>query len=477
MSNKVTGNLTKKDIIFKDIVANSITGVFLHQKGRYVYVNKKFADLHGYSVKELLGIEYLALVHPEDKESIKKLVSKELDGKVRSARQEVRRIRNDGTTIWCEMMTKGIQYKGNPAIMGNVIDITFRKHAEQALRENEERYRELVETSPVGISILIQEKAVYVNNTLAKMVNFKPEEIIDRPLMNFVHPDDRHIVRERIDSLKTGKRTVTSTYRLIRSDLKEVFVEVTSANIIYQGQPAVQAVFHNISERKQSEEKLKESEARYRTIFEQALDGIVLIEQDSGLIVDCNSKFEILSGIPLDSLKKMSVYELMSSSDIMKVFGEIIEDRIRQPKGKTIPIEYLSNRITVQNKEYIQSIVRDISELKRAEQALQRAGDQYRDLAEHTRKAAATLEILQQIVREMGHPGHKSHVSSPLNARELEILQLASQGLSDKGIAERLSVSSKTVGAHFRYIFAKLGVKSRTEAIYKALKNEWITLA
>ena len=80
------------------------------------------------------------------------------------------------------------------------------------------------------------------------------------------------------------------------------------------------------------------------------------------------------------------------------------------------------------------------------------------------------------MVHDMGRPSRKTRITSPLNARELEILQLASKGMSNKSIAKKLSVSERTIGAHFRYIFTKMDVGSRTEAIYKALKNNWISL-
>jgi len=135
--------LQESESKYKTLTENSLTGIFIHQKGKFIFVNDKFAEMHGYKPGELLRKSHLLLVHPDEKKTLKEFALKRLEGKSVPQQYEVRRITKQGNTIWCEMMATLIQYKGKPAIMGNVIDITERKLAEVAIKESEEQLRNL----------------------------------------------------------------------------------------------------------------------------------------------------------------------------------------------------------------------------------------------------------------------------------------------------------------------------------------------
>jgi PAS domain S-box-containing protein len=128
---------------YKKITENSLTGVFIHQDKKFVLVNDRFANIHGYLPEELQGMDHLSLIHPDEREAAAQRVSKRLKKESVIERYEVQRLKKDGTTVWCEMMATVIDYRGRPAIMGNVIEITERKKAEEALKlTNEELLEE-----------------------------------------------------------------------------------------------------------------------------------------------------------------------------------------------------------------------------------------------------------------------------------------------------------------------------------------------
>ena len=119
---------------YKTLVESSVTGIFIHQDGKYEFVNGKFAEIHGYKPEELVGKEYLGLIHPDERDAFAQIASARLKGEAVSQQYEVRKLRKDGTTIWCEMMAARIEYGGRPAIMGHIIDITSRKRAEERIK-------------------------------------------------------------------------------------------------------------------------------------------------------------------------------------------------------------------------------------------------------------------------------------------------------------------------------------------------------
>jgi PAS domain S-box-containing protein len=133
--------LRKSKEEYKILVDSSLTGIFIHQDQKYVFVTDRFAEMHGYKPEELLGKAPLSLIHPDDRETLSEMASRRLRGEDVPQQYEVRRLKKDGTIIWCAMMATVIEYEGKPAIMGNMIDITERKQAEKALRKSESELR------------------------------------------------------------------------------------------------------------------------------------------------------------------------------------------------------------------------------------------------------------------------------------------------------------------------------------------------
>ncbi|MEA1945671.1 MAG: PAS domain S-box protein [Thermodesulfobacteriota bacterium] len=131
---QVEEKLRRSEEKYKTLTTSSLTGIFIHRDGRFVFVNDRFAKVHGYTTEELLGKEYKTLIHPDDREVIAERVSKRLKGDSVPYHYEVQRLKKDGETIWCEMMVAAIEYRGKPAIMGNIVNITKRKQAEKHVR-------------------------------------------------------------------------------------------------------------------------------------------------------------------------------------------------------------------------------------------------------------------------------------------------------------------------------------------------------
>ncbi len=137
----------------------------------------------------------------------------------------------------------------------------------------------------------------------------------------------------------------------------------------------------DITERKRAEEALRESERKYYSLFNEAQDGIVLVDSETGHTVDCNPEFESQTGRKLEQLKKMKVWELRPPQKVgaaKKKFYEIKENgtgdsaelEFQKPDGEIVYIEFKAKGVKVRGREYLQSIVRDITERKRAEEAL-----------------------------------------------------------------------------------------------------------
>jgi PAS domain S-box-containing protein len=139
---------------YKTLVDSSLTGIFIHQDGKYVFVNNRFAEMHGFqTTEELIGEDPMTLIHPDEREALRKVAAKRLKGDVVPQQYVVRRLNKDGETVWCEMMATLIEYEGKRAVMGNMIDISEHRRTEDALRKSEEKYSTVVEKTLTGIYI------------------------------------------------------------------------------------------------------------------------------------------------------------------------------------------------------------------------------------------------------------------------------------------------------------------------------------
>jgi diguanylate cyclase (GGDEF)-like protein/PAS domain S-box-containing protein len=134
-------------------------------------------------------------------------------------------------------------------------DVTDRRRAEQALRESEERYRALVELSPDAIAVHSQGKVVFANSAGGRLLGYdSAEEVLGRSVLDFVHPDSRRVVAERMRRLMEDGRAVPFIQeKFVRRDGSTLEAEVGAMPFRYQGQPAVQVVIRDITERRRAE--------------------------------------------------------------------------------------------------------------------------------------------------------------------------------------------------------------------------------
>ncbi|MBL7136335.1 MAG: PAS domain S-box protein, partial [Candidatus Marinimicrobia bacterium] len=146
-------------------------------------------------------------------------------------------------------------------------DITERKQAEEALRESEEKYRSLVEHANDGITIIQDSVVKFANTRLVEMWGGTVEEVLETPFANHIHPDQLPAMVERYQQRIAGE-DIPPMYEtvLLRSDGSKVYVEISAGVIAYLGKPADLVMVRDITERKQVEEALRESEARYRSL-------------------------------------------------------------------------------------------------------------------------------------------------------------------------------------------------------------------
>ncbi|MBW1860477.1 MAG: PAS domain S-box protein, partial [Deltaproteobacteria bacterium] len=161
--------------------------------------------IYEYARDELIGMDTRELVHPEDRGLTDEMREKRLKGEDVPSEYEARGLKKSGKTVWIARRNAAIEYKGKPAILGNIVDITDRKQAEGALRESEERYQTVLEASPDPVVVYDQGgESIYINPAFTRVFGWTSEERLGKKL-DYVPEENWPETELMIEKVKTGE--------------------------------------------------------------------------------------------------------------------------------------------------------------------------------------------------------------------------------------------------------------------------------
>ena len=375
------------------------------------FANPCMAEILGRKPGELVGSSYLSLVPPEERESVHENARKLREGRT-PLHHERPLIRADGERIsFLVSGTPLFDSKGTYiGEFGVFTDITKRKQIEEALRYTEQKLLSIVENLGAGLGI--QDKNgifTYVNPARARMIGYRPEEMIGKPASSFVHKDS---LAKRDAEIAKRRRGESSTYEvdLVSKDGRTVPVQAIGTPLLdEQGEFAgYYGLIIDLTERKKMEKALQESEEKLRTLLEAANDGI-LISQD-GRYVYANKKAYEMFKYSRDELVGLSVERLhptIRRTEVLehareiregeRITPEIKEDIHLAKDGTKIPTEESQTTITWNGKSARLIIQRDITERKRIEDRERYLHSLLRhDLANKFQGAYGYLELLKR---------------------------------------------------------------------------------
>lgn len=277
-------------------------------------------------------------------------------------------------------------------------DITDRKLAEEAIQESEEKYRIHFENvNDVIYSVDTDFKIINISPSVKKILGYEPEELTSRKFqnLNIIAPQSLEAAFTDTMRVLSGETISASVYEFIAKDGTRRYGEISGSPLFKDGKIiAVVSVARDITVRKWAEEKLKESEERYRTLFEEAIDSIFLADLKTGMLVDCN-----IAATKLVERKKSEIIGkhqsiLHPAEDITygvsKTFeshltgesSDLLEDRVITKSGQIKDVAIRASKMTIEGNEVMQGIFRDITDQKQAEVKLMESEEKYRLLFE-----------------------------------------------------------------------------------------------
>ncbi len=240
---------------YKDLSNLSIEAIFIHKNGMIMDVNNACSAIFGYTYEEFMELDGLkSLVHPDDMAATNEKIKTKYKGSY-----EIKMIRKDGSVIDCEIQAKNILFKGEECRVTRVRNITERKQSEKALRDSEEKYRQLVDLSPNPIVITQEGKYRFVNKAFVDMFGYSQEELFADDFTFFNILDEREIpkVQNRYKDWLSGKPLSPHyTLNLVTKSGEVLTCDTTSGKITFNNEHADMAIIHDITERKRMEEEL-----------------------------------------------------------------------------------------------------------------------------------------------------------------------------------------------------------------------------
>jgi len=362
----------------------------------FTYVNIQFAELLEYSIEEMIGQPIKNFLNEENVQIQKEHIQKRINHQ--TSKYELEWATKSGRSI--PTLVSGVpilgtdsQYRGSFAL---ITDLSAYKTAER-------NYRMLAEQSLQGLTVIQDGRYVYVNPAFGKIVGYSVDEILvmsSQEGWDLIHPEDKKYLLSIAEHRNAGKPVpMPYEYRFVRRDESVRWVQAFSGAIEYEGAQAVQVLIIDITDKKEFEENLKESEEKYRNLAEQSPQCITILTEDQFLYY--NPAFKKLVGYSDDELKQMSandVWDLVHPEDRSeltirmrdKIAGRPtashFEYRFVRKNGEILWVESYTSKVDYGGNSAIQTVIVDRTDRRQSERELRYAKDRallYLDLMGH----------------------------------------------------------------------------------------------
>ncbi|MFC1833238.1 PAS domain S-box protein [Thermodesulfobacteriota bacterium] len=385
--------LSQSEERYRRIVETANEGIWaMDREFRTTFVNRKMADMLGYSVEDMLCHKVDSFMFQEDLGDHKSKMEARRQGGDQIYERRFRR--KDGETLWTTVSATALKdSEGNFAgSFAMLTDITNRKKIEVVLREREEQLQAIFEASPAAIFLVNPEgRITFANQIMGTLFSCESEELLGTPYVELVHPEERTIGHGKMKSLMAGQIDhVSLERRYVSADGREFLGHLSGRRLLGPDGDltGLVGIITDITDRKKAEEALRESEEHYKNFFDNALVGLFRSRISDGLFIDINAKAAEQQGLPVEEI----VGKVRSSDRYRNPHQrEELISRLRQD-GEVHDFEAdltlhdgrdVTFSISVKaypEEDYMEGAVIDITDRKKAEEALRKSEDQYRHL-------------------------------------------------------------------------------------------------
>jgi len=439
--------LKKSEEKYKLILDNANDLItIINENFEHEYINEKaYFELLGYTKEEIIGKTPLTPLHPDD---VKIATQTLRDGfKYGEGRNEMRIRHKDGQYLWLEHKGKSfIDSDGKRKALIISRDITERKKTEQIMKESEEKHRSLINNlTDIILELDLKGMVTYVSPQCYDIMGYQPDELIGKKALNYIHSEDVLKIAETMkNALQTKEMILVPRYRLLHKNRNIVYASAIGKYVNTSENESFIVTIRDITIQTRIEQKLKESEEKYRLISENAND-LISIFNDKLEFEYVNKKpFLNILGYKYNELigkKGIDFVHPEDSEKIMKSFIESnkkiegsIEAKVKHKLGHYLTTETNGKTfIDKDGKQKFLVISRDITERKRAENII----------IEENKKLVELSQIKSEVIMQASHE-FKTPLSSIYAASQFLLLNFRDQfGEKALGFIEMIYTGSQ----------------------------------
>lgn len=365
-----------------------------------LYYSPRLKEILGYADIDLENkIEtWLSIVHPDDKARAIEAANKHLRGEAQFYRAEYRIRCKDGLYKWILDRGKLVSSDsdGNPTCMvGTYTDISERKKSEKAILENEERFRQVADSSGILVwEVNADGLYTYVSPTCERIFGYQAHEIIGcKYFYDFFLPQTRETIKQKAFELFEQREIIKDFVNInVHRDGHIVILETNGVPLVNEQGHLIgyRGADKDITERKQFEQALADESFRRQMLFDQAPVGILTIDPKSTRFIEFNEMAHQQLGYTRKEFASLSIYDVEATQSIQEV-RNVIDDVLKNGKaefetvqrtksGELRDVHVIAHLIKTQEDMYYQCIWQDITNQKKAEYSLRQSEAQFRSI-------------------------------------------------------------------------------------------------
>jgi PAS domain S-box-containing protein len=417
-------------MLLKHSVDAHYDGAFwMDNENRFVYVNNAACHDTEYSRNELLGKD-ISFISPLATVEVMKLIWDRLRKNGSFTAEAVHR-RKNGTLYPVELVSSYINFGGKEYNCGFARDISDRKASAEEMKLRLDQLRQIIDLVPSYIFAKDADgKFLLANKALADVFGLSTEEIQGKNDGDYGATKEqvRWYRKHDLDVIKHGIPVHIPEEQVLRNDGTLGWFQTVKIPYKHPGydKPAILGVATEITERKKVEDELRKSELRFRKLFESHSAIKLLVEPESGSIIDANKAAAEYYGWPVPKLKKMRIADISAYPEdeiisnmkvVMKNSSATFEAVHRLADGSLRDVEIFASKINIDDKNYLHSIIHDITDKKKI----------LKDLIAAKEKAEESDKVKTSFLHNISH-----EIRTPMNAIVGFSSLLESQGLTEE---------------------------------------------